>query len=291
MKDSKGAALITGGTDGLGRAAALHLAALGYRVFAGGRSEEKLKQLAAMVRERNLPIETMTMDVCDDVSVDRAVAAVERAAPLDVLLNNAGIAISAVMEEITLEDLRRQFETNFFGVVRVTQRVLPAMRARGRGRILNMSSISGKVSWPVFGPYSASKFALEGMSDALRLELHPFGIHVALIEPGYIPTGMNDTAALLSDAYRQGAATSPYARVYQAMLKQWKQVTSEPKYTPEDCARVIQRAIEDTPPRPRYTVTRRARELALAKRIFSDAFLDRRALQALGLWERDKASG
>ena len=122
-------ALITGGTDGLGRAAAVMLAERGYRVFAGGRNAERVAALQELAKERMLPLTAIELDVCDDASVERAVAGIEKSAgSVDVLVNNAGIAIAAVMEEITLADLRRQFETNYFGLVRMTQRVLPGMR-------------------------------------------------------------------------------------------------------------------------------------------------------------------
>src|SRR5712692_5408345 len=151
--------LITGGTDGLGRAIALLLAERGYRVFATGRSAERRAQLDAEARQRKLPLAAVEMDVCDDASVARAVSLVRaQAGPIDVLVNNAGVGYMAVMEEVRLEDLRRQFETNFFGVVRVTQAVLPEMRERRRGRILNMSSAAGRIALPLFGPYYGSKF-------------------------------------------------------------------------------------------------------------------------------------
>ena len=128
---------------------------------------------------------------------------------MDVLVNNAGIAIAAVMEEITLADLRKQFETNYFGLVRMSQRVLPGMRRKLSGRIINMSSIAGKLTSPLFGPYSSSKHAVEAISDAMRLELYPFGIQVVLIEPGYIPTSMNRNAGELVFRVREGRGTEP----------------------------------------------------------------------------------
>lgn len=122
-------ALITGGTDGLGRAAAVMLAERGYRVFAGGRNAERIAALQQLAQERKLPLTATELDVCDDASVERAVAEIEKSAgTVDVLVNNAGIAIAAVMEEITLADLHKQFETNYFGLVRMSQRVLPGMR-------------------------------------------------------------------------------------------------------------------------------------------------------------------
>src|SRR5260370_18698224 len=135
--------LITGATDGLGKAAALLLAERGYRVFAAGRSAEKRSQLDVLAKEKRLPLETLEMDVCDDNSVKTAVASVyQRAGTIDVLINNAGLVYVGAVEDLRLEDWRRQFETNFFGVIRVTQAVLPQMRQRRKRRILIMNSVS-----------------------------------------------------------------------------------------------------------------------------------------------------
>ncbi len=282
--------LITGGTDGLGKAAALLLAepaTAGYRVFAAGRDPAKRAALDALARERGLPLATVEMDVCDDASVSRALAEVRaQAGPIDVLVNGAGISYVAVMEEIKMEDLRRVFETNFFGAVRVTQRVLPEMRARRRGRILNISSVAGKLAVPLLGPYSGSKFALEGMTDALRLEVHPFGIDVVLIEPGYIPTNFQNTSLELSAGYRAAASSSPYARVYKGFVGRWKKSTAAVRYTPADFARVVLQALRENPPKPRYTVTRNARVVSWAKRLLSDRALDRRLIREFRLERR-----
>jgi NAD(P)-dependent dehydrogenase (short-subunit alcohol dehydrogenase family) len=187
--------LITGATDGLGRAAALLLAERGYRVFAAGRSAEKRAQLDALAREKKFALESIALDVCDDPSVQQAVREVlDKAGSIDVLINNAGIGYTGTVEDLLLEDWRRQFETNFFGVLRVTQAVLPHMRERRRGRILMMSSVAGLITVPVQGAYSSSKFALEGLSTALRLEMYPFSVKVILIEPGYIVTGIQQAA-------------------------------------------------------------------------------------------------
>jgi NAD(P)-dependent dehydrogenase (short-subunit alcohol dehydrogenase family) len=278
--------LVTGGTEGLGRAAALLLAERGYRVFAGGRNPAKLESLNQLARERKLQLEAIEFDVCNDASMEKGIAEIERrAGPVEILVNNAGIAIAAMMEEITLDDLRKQFETNLFGVMRVTRRVLPEMRRRRHGRIINMSSISGKVAIPTMGPYAASKHALEAVSDALRLELYPFDIQVVLIEPGYIPTNMNRTAAELSSAYAKGAEQSPYAAIYQRFMSTWEKTRKASRYKPEDCAAVVLRAIEDTPPRARYAVTRRAKMGILAKRLLSDRAFDRQMKKTLKLDE------
>ena len=156
----------------------------------------------------------------------------------------------------------------------MTQRVLPQMRERRRGRVINMSSLSGKMASPVLGPYSSTKFALEAISDAMRIELLPFGVHVILIEPGYIPTDMERAAVELSSRYLVGAEKSPYAAVYRGFQRSRANWTKSPKYTPADCARVILEAIRANPPRARYPVTRKAKIMMLIKRILPDLALD-----------------
>ncbi len=277
MPSNEGArsVLITGGTDGLGKAAALLLAERGYRVFAAGRSAQKRAQLDVLARERRMPLETVELDVCDDVSVGRAVQAVlAKAGAIDVLVNNAGVGYMATVEDVRLEDLRRQFETNLFGVVRVTQAVLPHMRERRRGRILMISSVVGLVTPPTYGAYSSSKHALEGLSNALRLEMRPFGIPVVLIEPGYIITNFQHTAADLAQPYLDKIKSGPYARIYAGAWAGAKKGRAASKTTPEDCARVMLRAIEAPRPRVRYEVTPLAKLAALGKRILSDRGLD-----------------
>src|SRR5215472_1798642 len=171
MTERKKTVLITGGTDGLGRATTLLLARKGYVVFAAGRSSEKRQELDRLAHDKNLSIRTLEMDVTDNLSVEIGVEFVlEKGGRIDVLINNAGVGYLAVVEELRLEDLRKQFETNLFGVLRVTQAVLPHMRAERSGRILMMSSVAGLISPPTYGAYSSSKHALEGLTDSLRLK-------------------------------------------------------------------------------------------------------------------------
>jgi|DewCreStandDraft_5_1066085.scaffolds.fasta_scaffold00081_139 NAD(P)-dependent dehydrogenase (short-subunit alcohol dehydrogenase family) len=284
VKEPSTTTVVTGATDGLGRATALLLAKRGFRVFACGRNAEKRARLEAEARQRQLPLTVLEMDVTRDDSVERALDEIRtQAGPIYAVVNNAGISIVAVAEELRLEHFRQVFETNFFGAVRVTQRVLPEMRRAGRGRIINISSIAGRVALPLFGAYSGSKFALEGFSDALRLEVHPFGIYVSVLEPGFIPTSMQQTAIELSGEYVAGAATSPYARVYKGFVEGWKRRTQGVRATPEDCARVVLRAMTETPPRPRYTVTRGAAWMSFFRRWLSDRAVDRRLLRAFRL--------
>jgi NAD(P)-dependent dehydrogenase (short-subunit alcohol dehydrogenase family) len=267
--------LITGATDGLGKAAALLLAERGYRVFAAGRSAKKRAHLDALAKQEKLPLETLEMDVCDDRSVQRAVTAVyQKAGTINVLINNAGLAYVATVEDMTIEDWRRQFETNFFGVLRVTQAVLPQMRERRRGRIIMISSVSGLVTPPTQGAYSASKHAMEGLSNAMRHELYPFGVETVLIEPGYIVTNIQQTAVEVAQPYQDKIQNGPYAKVYAGSWAGAKSSRAKSKTTPEDCARVILEAIEAPKPKARYGVTPLAARIKWAKRLLPDSFLD-----------------
>jgi NAD(P)-dependent dehydrogenase (short-subunit alcohol dehydrogenase family) len=276
--------LITGATDGLGKAAALLLAERGYRVFAAGRSAEKRAQLDALAKQRNLPLETLELDVCDDISVRNAVASIyQKAGAIDVLINNAGLVYVGAVEDLRLEDWRRQFETNFFGVIRVTQAVLPHMRERRKGRILMMSSVSGFVTPPTQGAYSASKHAIEALSNALRYELYPFGIHTILIQPGYIVTNIQPTAMELAQSYQEKFKSGPYARIYASYLGSATSTRAKSKTTPEDCARIILKAIEAPSPKARYGVTSLAILAKAAKWLLTDRAVDRMFRRRYGI--------
>jgi NAD(P)-dependent dehydrogenase (short-subunit alcohol dehydrogenase family) len=276
--------LITGATDGLGKAAALLLAERGYRVFAAGRSAQKRAQLDALAKERKLPLETLEMDVCDDNSVQAALNSVfQKAGAIDVLINNAGLVYVGAVEDLRLEDWRRQFETNFFGVIRVTQAVLPQMRERRKGRILMMSSVSGFVTPPTQGAYSASKHAIEALSNAMRHELYPFGIHTILIQPGYIVTNIQPAAMALTQNYRERFKNGPYARIYASYLGSATSTRAKSKTTPEDCARIMLKAIEAPRPKARYGVTPLATFARLAKWLLTDRAADRMIRRRYGI--------
>jgi NAD(P)-dependent dehydrogenase (short-subunit alcohol dehydrogenase family) len=197
--------LITGCSSGIGRAAAISLHAAGLTVYATARQVDALAGLARP------GIYTLTLDVTDEASMTEAVAGVEEAAgPVGVLVNNAGYGLYGPVEQLPMDEIRRQFETNFFGLVRLTQLVLPGMRRRGRGRILNVSSMGGRITLPGGAFYHASKYAVEALSDALRMEVAQFGIDVVLIEPGPVKTPWNDAAAAsLSAATPAGAGAGP----------------------------------------------------------------------------------
>jgi NAD(P)-dependent dehydrogenase (short-subunit alcohol dehydrogenase family) len=267
--------LISGGTDGLGRATAILLAERGYCVIAAGRSASKRAELDQFAKTKNLTLTTVEMDVCSDASVHAAVKNVSDSyGKIDVLINNAGVGYMAVVEELRMEDLKQQFETNLFGVLRVTQAVLPGMRERRRGCIVMMSSVAGLLTPPTYGAYSSSKHALEGLSNALRLELYPFKIRVVLIEPGYIVTNFQQTAKDLAQSYAEAAPASPYAKIYSGAWAGASKGRSSSKSTPEDCARVVLQAIESRNPRARYGVTPLATLVKWAKRLASDRVVD-----------------
>jgi NAD(P)-dependent dehydrogenase (short-subunit alcohol dehydrogenase family) len=267
--------LITGATDGLGRAAALLLAEKGFRVFAAGRSAEKRAELDRLAAAKKLPLESVELDVCDEKSVSRAVQQIlQKAGNIDVLINNAGVGLMAAAEELKLDDLRRLYETNIFGLLRVTQAVLPRMRERKSGRILMLSSVAGILTPPTYGAYSSSKHAVEALSNALRLELYPFNVEVILIEPGYIMTNFQQTAKEQAQSYIEGSAASPYAKIYSGAIAGATNSRRESKTTPEDCARVILHAIEDSHPKARYTVTPLAKWAAFGRRVLPDTLMD-----------------
>jgi NAD(P)-dependent dehydrogenase (short-subunit alcohol dehydrogenase family) len=268
--------LLTGASDGLGKAAAILLAERGYRVFGTGRSAEKLAQLETLAREKKLPLDTLEMDVCDDESVRCGVASVRsKAGDIDVLINNAGFAFSIAFEDLRLQDWRRQFETNVFGLIRVTQAVLPRMRERRQGRIVMVSSVAGFLTVPLQGPYSASKHAVEAISNALRHELYPFGVHTVLIEPGYIVSGIQQVGLSLAQPYMDKIQRGPYAKIYSSTWSAANSTRAKSKTTPEDCARVILEAVESPRPRARYEVTSLAKIAKWGRRILSDRVADR----------------
>lgn len=181
-------AVVTGTSTGIGYATSLHLARNGYQVFSGMRNLAKADALRAAVAEEFLPVEVVQLDVCDDQSIEHAFALVEKSGPVDVLINNAGVAGASPLE-LTPEDEHRQiFETNYFGAARCIQAVLPSMRERGTGCIANITSAVGLIAMPNQVPYSASKWALECLGEALAHEVHRFGVRVVNVEPGVIMT-------------------------------------------------------------------------------------------------------
>lgn len=237
--------LITGCSTGIGRDLAGKLTRAGYQVVATARQVQTLNDVPATLK--------LPLDVTQSDSVKRAVqCTLERFGRIDVLVNNAGYAVPGAVEEISDARVQAMFDVNVFGVMRMIRAVAPHMRRQKSGRIINISSIAGKRSTPANGTYSASKFALEALSDALRLELAPFGIQVVVIEPGSIKTHFDATANAHADAVASNP-TSPYRALYK-QSDQFAAGMRRKAPGPEPVSRVIQQAIETERPKARYLV-------------------------------------
>jgi NAD(P)-dependent dehydrogenase (short-subunit alcohol dehydrogenase family) len=268
------AALVTGCSSGIGKATALRLLEKGYPVWATARKKESLADLA----EKGC--RTLSLDVTDERSMVEAVRAVEaEAGAVGVLVNNAGYSQSGAVESVPLAKVRAQFETNVFGLVRLTQLVLPRMRAQRWGRIVNLSSMGGRLVFPGGGYYHATKYAVEAISDALRFEVRGFGIAVVLVEPGLIKTRFGEAAVAAMDA-PGGGADDAYAAFNQAVATATKESyekgpLSKLAGTPEDVARVIEKAVSKASPRARYTVAASAKLLLGQRALLSDRAWDR----------------
>ncbi len=258
--------LITGCSSGIGHAAAASLRDAGLRVYATARRAETLADLAAR------GIATLPLNVTDEASMAEAVAAVEAdAGAVGTLINNAGYGLYGPVEQVPMAEIRRQFETNFFGLVRLSQLVLPGMRRRQGGRILNVSSMGGRATLPGGAFYHASKYAVEAFSDALRMEVAQFGIDVVLIEPGPVKTPWTDVAAdSLGDA-TSGSETDPYAAYKAAVGVSFGRTTSgfvsRLGSDAQDIAKVITRAVTARRPRTRCLINPVAKSLVTMNRL------------------------
>ncbi len=246
--------LITGATAGIGRHAALELARLGHHVIATGRREHALESLRDEARDLPGRLDVVRMDVTDERSVRAAadrVDALTGGHGVDVLVNNAGYGQMGPLEEVTDAELRKQYDTNVFGLMNVTRAFVPRMRTRGEGRIVTVGSIGGRVTFPLMGAYNSTKYAVESLSDALRVELAPFGIRVSLVEPGPIRTEFNDRAMETIDTSKLDS--SPYAPVV-AQAERFRAKFEAQAAGPEVTTRAIVHAALSRRPRVRYVV-------------------------------------
>jgi NAD(P)-dependent dehydrogenase (short-subunit alcohol dehydrogenase family) len=266
-------ALVTGASSGIGERTALRLHEAGFVVYAVARRVERMQALAAA------GVHVFAMDVTDDESVTSGVARIiEEQGRIDVLVNNAGYGSYGAVEDVPIEEARQQFEVNVFGLARLTQLVTPHMRAIAgeplaqRPRIVNMSSIGGKFYEPLGAWYHATKFAVEGFSDSLRIELAPHGIDVIIIEPGPIRTEWNSISRdSLLEASRGGAYEEQAERVHHVMARADRRVVSS---GPDVVAKKIVAAVQANTPRARYPVGRGARSIVRARRFLPDAAFD-----------------
>ncbi len=268
---TKPVALITGASSGMGRDFALRLLAEGYAVYGAARRVERMAEIEAAGGV------ALAMDVTDDAAMTAAVERIMREqGRIDVLINNAGYGQYGALEDVPVEAGRRQMEVNLIGAARLTQLCLPHMRARRSGKIFNISSIGGKLALPLGGWYHASKFALEGFSDALRNEVRRFGIDVIVIEPGGIETEWGGIAATEAERYSGAGAYAPLVALFR------KAVAGDRKMPPPGVITdLIVRALKAKRPRTRYHAGLMATPMLFLRRHLSDRMFDRMLMMAL----------
>jgi NAD(P)-dependent dehydrogenase (short-subunit alcohol dehydrogenase family) len=264
-------ALVTGSSSGIGFETALLLARNGFKTYASMRDLKKSKDITQIANKEKLPLQVVQLDVIDHKSIREAIdKVVEENKRIDVLVNNAGYGLLGALEDLSIEEIKAQFETNFFGAIRVTQQVLPVMRKqKSGGTIVNISSVGGRMGIPSLSAYHSTKFALEGLSESISYELEPFGIRVVLIEPGFIRTNIMNSSMIAKKAQNP---SSPYFSLTQQLERSFKSAmenTSESS-PPEEVAKVVLQAVTSDSPKLRYAVGNDAASLIQAKTTMSD---------------------
>ena len=269
--DLGGTVLITGAGTGIGRACALMLAREGLHVTAAGRTRETLEEVAAHAPN----IDVAVMDVTDEASIERAVVA---ASPVGAVVNNAGLSVMGPQEGVPLSEWRRQFETNVFGVASVCRAVLPQMRQRGRGRIVNVGSVAGRLAAPFMGTYAASKHAVEGMTDALRREVAPQGIHVVLVRPGFVDTGFGaqEQASLAANRH------DGYAAAHDRFARWHREHGHAASPGPDVVASAVLEALTASRPKSRYAAPAKARRQVAMRNVLPTRLVDRLVARTTG---------
>ncbi len=258
-------ALVTGSSSGIGFETALALARENYFTFASMRNTDKAGKIQEIAKKENLNLEVIELDVDKEESIKSAVKKIqEQKGRIDVLVNNAGYGLFGCVEDITIDDLKAQFETNFFGVVRLIQEITPTMRKHGSGIIVNVSSVAGRIGFPGTPAYISSKFALEGLSECMRYELSPFGIKTIIIEPGVIKTDFFSSMKVA-----KGKPDSPYKEITEKVMNGVKMM-AEMGTPPDVVAKTIIKAIQTKEPLPRYIVGTDASMFLEAKKMKTD---------------------
>ena len=265
---SKGV-LITGASGGLGKATAVHLARRGYHVAATSRDLARMDGLLAEARSLSLPVSGYQLDINDPDAVGKVVPTIlEQAGDLDGLVNNAGYGLWSCLEDLTIDEMKAQFETNLYAALRMSQAVLPHMRERGTGTIINVGSVVGRIVIPRGGAYVASKFALEGLTKAMRMEVAQFGVRVVLVEPGLFHTNFSRNKVL---GERARDPTSPY---YDYTQRTKSPAEGRRGNDPERFGKAIEKILTSKHPKPRYQVGIDARLGNLASKLLPDAIIE-----------------
>jgi NAD(P)-dependent dehydrogenase (short-subunit alcohol dehydrogenase family) len=258
-------ALVTGSSSGIGFETALALARENYFTFASMRNTDKGTKIQEIAKKENLNLEVIQLDVDKEDSIKSAVKKIqEHKGRIDVLVNNAGYLLTGCLEDVSMDELKAQFETNFFGVIRMIQETAPIMRKQGSGIIVNVSSVAGRIGFPGTPAYISSKFAIEGISECMRYELSPFGIKTIIIEPGVIKTNIFSTMKLA-----KGKPDSPYKEITEKVINGVKMM-AEMGTPPDEVAKTIIKAIQTEEPLPRYVVGSDASMFLEAKKMKTD---------------------
>ena len=259
-------ALVTGCSSGIGLETAVALAREGHFTFATMRNLKKVEALEKIVKEENLPISILELDVDNKESMDNAIEKIiEQKGRIDTLVNNAGWGMWGTVEDVSIDEFKEQFETNFFSIVRMIQKIAPIMRKQKSGSIVNVSSVAGRIGFPVSPAYISSKFALEGLSECLRFELSPFGINVITIEPGVIKTNFFDSMKMA----KKSDSNSVYNDITSKVISGVKMM-AEMGTDPKEVANAILKSINDKNPLPRYIVGNDAMMFLEAKKMKTD---------------------
>jgi len=267
MTSNQKVALVTGSSSGIGYEIALILARNGYLTYASMRDLQKKSPLEAIKDKENLPLEFVQLDVTNEDSVRIAVQSVyDDTGSIDILVNNAGYGLTGAFEDLTIDEIKTLFETNFYGLIRTTQAILPTMRKQKSGTIVNISSGAGRFGYPLGSAYVSSKFAVEGLSESLSYEVEPFGIKVILVEPGMIKTNFSNASVL---AKKSTDPNSPYAPLLKSMEKSIKQLHDNASSS-QLIANITFDAIISDKPNLRYLAGKDVEQWVAAKKKMSD---------------------
>jgi NAD(P)-dependent dehydrogenase (short-subunit alcohol dehydrogenase family) len=258
-------AMVTGSSSGIGYETSLALARNGFYTFATVRNPKKADKILQVAKKENLNIEIIELDVDDEKSISAAIEKIiSKKQRIDVLVNNAGWGLFGSVEDVSMKDFRAQFETNFFGIISIIQKVAPIMRKQGSGIIVNVSSVAGRIGFPGSPAYISSKFALEGLSESLRYELGQFGVKIVIIEPGVIKTNFFSSMKIA-----EPKPDSPYKEITEKVIMGIKMM-AELGTPPSEVATTILNAIKEENPRPRYIVGNDAQMFLEAKKTKTD---------------------
>ena len=268
-------AVVTGSSSGIGFETSLLLSRNGVYTYATMRNLNKSQQINDVAEKENLPLKVLQLDVTDDKSVKDAIRQVkDESSRIDVLINNAGYDVMGAVEDISIEEFKSQFETNLFGVIRVTKEVLPIMRNQRAGNIINISSVGGKIGIPLNSAYISSKFALEGLSESMRYELEQFGIDVILIEPGVVKSNFFENADVANN--NTNNTISAYSQLTQNLYEGFEPLLkSNSSSLPSDVAKIIYKAIESNNREVRYLVGKDAISIINTRQKLSDKEFER----------------